>query len=307
MSASTARSSSRYFSRVRLKDFFARPLIDFALARPQSSSSEVFVKEVPASRSLPSSHARTRRGPSFLVALLAALAWSSTATAADVGAPELAPSAPALTSATTSLLELRPSAAVDPADDAPSTADPRPENGDDGTRSEVEHVRIGAIGGVGFPRPLAVEGMVKIERVVGLAVEYSVLPNIRVSDVDVNSWALAGDLNIFPFQGGFFIGAKGGRQHVATATTIDAGSYGTASGSMTVDTWFVNPRIGYLKTWNSGFTLGIDAGVQIPISSSVEATASDGLEVPSEVQDFGKKLGQTVLPTIDLLRLGFML
>lgn len=265
------------------------------------------MKEVPASRSV--SPAVARRVAPFLVAVLPALAWSAPAAADDVAAPELASSAPALTltSATASLLELGPSAAVDPAEVAPSTADPRPENGDDGTRSEVEHVRIGAIGGVGFPRPLAVEGMVKIEKIVGLGLEYSVLPNIRLADVEVNSWALAGDLNIFPFRGGFFIGAKGGRQHVATATTIDAGSYGSASGSMTVDTWFVNPRIGYLKTWNSGFTLGIDAGVQIPISSSVEATASDGLDVPSEVQDFGKKLGQTVLPTIDLLRLGFML
>src|SRR5215471_1437062 len=45
----------------------------------------------------------------------------------------------------------------------------------------TDHFRIGVLGGLGFPRPLSLEGMVKIERIVGLGAEYSVLPSISIS------------------------------------------------------------------------------------------------------------------------------
>jgi hypothetical protein len=43
-------------------------------------------------------------------------------------------------------------------------------------------VRVGAIGGIGFPRPLAVEGMVLVGGTVALEVEYGALPPTRSAE-----------------------------------------------------------------------------------------------------------------------------
>jgi hypothetical protein len=168
-------------------------------------------------------------------------------------------------------------------------------------------VRVGALGSLGFPRPLAIEGLVKIERRLVLGVEYSFLPPMTFSDVRATLWALAGDARFFPFGGGpFFLGARAGRQHLGLSTTVQVPSYGAASGSAEVDTWFVNPRLGLLWTWKPGLTLGIDAGVQIPLSSSQSSTLPPGVSPPAGVASAADTLGRGVLPTIDLLEAGIL-
>lgn len=169
-----------------------------------------------------------------------------------------------------------------------------------------EHVRVGVIGGVGFPRPLAVEGLIKLERVVALGVEYSALPTLTISSVDTRAWAIAGDLRLFPFQGPFFLGVRAGRQRV------DASGSVTVSGrslpeSYTVDTTFVNPRLGLLFTFRPGITIGTDAGVQIPLSSTTSSTLPDGRPETAEVDRVVKFYANKWLPTVDLVRLGILL
>ena len=169
----------------------------------------------------------------------------------------------------------------------------------------TDHFRIGAIGGVGFPRPLAVEGLVQIERTVGLGLEYSALPTITTSNVEVAYWAVAGDVRWFFMRGPFFIGMKLGMQHLAARAAMTVSAY-TVTERMTAETWFVNPRIGALWTFKPGFTVGLDAGVQLPITTSLTSTLPTSL-LPSEVTTTANALGNSVLPTIDLLRLGFLL
>src|SRR6516225_4081469 len=78
----------------------------------------------------------------------------------------------------------------------------------------VEPFRIGAIAGVGFPHPLAIEGLVKIEDVVAFGIEYAVLPKTTIGGVQTSLWSLSGDLRVFPFKGAFFVGARVGRQRI---------------------------------------------------------------------------------------------
>ncbi len=130
---------------------------------------------------------------------------------------------------------------------APETVEPQ-------KTDRTDHVRIGAIGGLGFPRPL--EGMVRIERTIGLGLE-------SVASV-------------------------------------------TLSESMAVETWFVNPRVGVLFTWKPGFTIGIDAGVQLPVAVTTTSTLPISV-LPAEVTSAANALGGSVLPTVDLLRIGFLL
>lgn len=168
--------------------------------------------------------------------------------------------------------------------------------------------RVGAIAGIGFPRPLAVEAMIKAGGMLALGVEYSAMPRTNILGVDTRLWALAGDARFFPFKGGFFIGLRAGRQVLSASATIDLGSYGAYSQSGSAETWFVNPRVGFLWTWRSGVTVGIDAGVQLPIGATLSTTLPDGLppQIDQTVASVAKTFGNGVTPTVDLLRLGFL-
>lgn len=183
-------------------------------------------------------------------------------------------------------------------------APPTPDVGEPAPLSE--DLRFGVVGGLAFPRPLAIEGLVKVARTLGFGLEYSVLPTMTISGVETSFWALAGDARVFPFKNGFFLGAAVGYQHLGAQTSVSVGSLGTIPESVAVDTWFVNPRIGWLTTWSSGFTLGIDAGLQIPLSAAVSSTLPSQLPASQSVSTVAMSLGNSVLPTVDLLRVGFL-
>ena len=149
--------------------------------------------------------------------------------------------------------------------------------------------------------------MVKIGKVVGLGLEYSLLPNTTISGVDTTFYAVNADLRIFPFENSFFIGLAGGKQHLGASTSINAGSLGSIPEQVTVDTIFINPRIGFLWTSSFGLTLGIDAGLQIPLTASVSSTLPSQLSASNQVNDVAMLFGKSVLPTVDLLRIGLLL
>lgn len=182
----------------------------------------------------------------------------------------------------------------------------RAESADATHQTRPDHFRVGALAAAGFPRPLSVEGMIELERVLGLGLEYGVLPKTTIAGVDVSMWSLAGDLRIFPFRGAFFIGLRGGLQHASGMTTLSIPVYGSVAESMTAETWFVNPRIGLLWTWNPGFTLGMDAGVQLPISSTVSSSLPAQLAGTQSVTSVTDVLSKTPLPTVDLLQIGVL-
>lgn len=179
--------------------------------------------------------------------------------------------------------------------------------------ASTETVRVGGMLGVGFPRPFAVEGFVKIKRVVGIGAEYSFMPNATFMGTDVKFNGVAADLRVFPFKGAFFVGVRGGRQWLdaKTTVTLNGGALGSINESMAASTWFVNPRVGFLKTFDNGITVGIDAGVQIPISPSYERssdTSRFGVDtgVDKALLTVANTLGNKTTPTVDLLRVGFL-
>jgi hypothetical protein len=173
---------------------------------------------------------------------------------------------------------------------------------------DADAFRLGVIGGIGFPRPLALEAMVKIDRVVALGLEYSLLPKASFGGVDARLWGLAADARVFPFRGAFFVGLRAGRQVIDARATVDVASYGSFSESARAETWFVNPRAGFLWTWRSGFTVGLDAGVQIPLSNTRSSSLPAGLpiDVDSTIASIVGPFGGSVTPTVDLLRIGFL-
>jgi hypothetical protein len=198
--------------------------------------------------------------------------------------------------ATCVLVAVTSSSSTARAQSAPKEAE-KPHSGDG--------VHAGVLGGVGFPRPLAVEGVVVIDRLVLLGGEYSALPTTTIEGVQTGLWALAADARVFPFRNGFFVGLRVGRQHLDQSATVTITNVGTFSGSITADTTFLNPRLGFLWHW-SALALGMDAGVQIPLSASTASNLPPGVSAPAAVTAVMQALSQQTLPTIDLLRIGLV-
>jgi hypothetical protein len=164
--------------------------------------------------------------------------------------------------------------------------------------------------GLGFPRPLSVGALVKFKRVVAVGVEYGFLPRVRMLGGEGSMKAAAADLRVFPFRGAFFVGVRGGRQWLDVKASMGADSLGTFSEAMEASTWFVNPRLGFLHTFESGITVGIDAGVQVPIAPSyAQSGNTSGAATTGAGQTFktiASVLGNKTTATVDLLRLGFL-
>lgn len=177
--------------------------------------------------------------------------------------------------------------------------------------SSRERLRVGVLAGVGFPRPFAVEAFAKIDRVAGVGVEYSFLPRTTVLGAETTFKAVAVDGRVFPFRNAFFIGVRGGRQWLDAQTTVTGARVGSSVEAMSAATWFVNPRVGFLHTMKSGITVGVDAGVQIPINPTFSRSgrlADSGLssDVDATLATVASTLGNKTTPSIDLLRVGFL-
>jgi hypothetical protein len=171
---------------------------------------------------------------------------------------------------------------------------------------DADLVDIGVLGGIGFPHPLAIEAVVGLHKTVMIGAEYSFLPKTTISSVDARMWSAAADLRVFPFHGAFFVGLRGGYQSITADTTLSAANIGSYTESVDVGTWFVNPRIGFLWIWKP-FALGIDAGVQIPLSTTVSRSSLLALASPTtdaQITSATNTLGRTVIPTLDLIRIG---
>jgi hypothetical protein len=193
-----------------------------------------------------------------------------------------------------------------PSSQAAPPAQPLPrEQSSDGP---FDPFRLGAFTGVGFPRPVSIEGFIKIDKIIGFGLEYSLLPQLTVSGINTQLSAIMGDVRVFPLETGFFIGMGVGRQHLSaiSATALPA-ELGGGNPGITMDSYILNPRIGFLSTWSWGLTLGIDAGVQIPVSVTTQNTIPSGISFSPDPTGVANAFGKSVLPTVDLLRIGLLL
>ncbi len=163
-------------------------------------------------------------------------------------------------------------------------------------------VRAGVLAGIGFPRPLAIDGLVIVRGWMAFGAEYGALPPVTIADVRTSLWSFAADARVFPFEGPFFAGVRVGRQHVEASTTIGVPGLGPSSEALSLDSWFVNPRVGILWASHGGLAFGTEAGIQIPIDHSVSSTIPLSL-LPS-ARNAAEALGSTLIPTVDVVRVG---
>jgi hypothetical protein len=253
--------------------------------------------------------------------------------------PEPTPSAPPVTSAPEAKLEVAPvpERAVAPAESRKGQAPPSGEDEvepEDDSHGVFGPFRIGPVLSFGLPSLLGIGGMVKLTRYFGLGVNVGLIPEMTFeyygeAKVSYQEYTAYGHLH--PFGGGFFLGTQLGYARVkgSYSTTVDLRRYSSMfpelpdtlayTSRATVQTLVLTPEIGYFHTFGSGFSMGLDAGLQIPIAPS-EITFQRGAVsgLPSQIGDSAfaphdqkvrttlEKVGRTILPAFHL-RVGYLL
>jgi len=169
----------------------------------------------------------------------------------------------------------------------------------------------GATVGVGLPSPVSFQLLGKYKKLVGVNVEYGFLPELRLpvgDGVNISQHMADFSLHLYPFKGAFFLGCGVGFQNLAaSATTTQQGVTGKATAE--VDTVFLSPRLGFLHRFDFGLAIGMDVGVQLPVSGSTSISGSAGgvnLTPPKDATDVADKIQTTPIPIVHLLQLGYV-
>ena len=113
-------------------------------------------------------------------------------------------------------------------------------------KKDGQPLNVGVIAGIGFPRPLAIEGVLGFGSHVMIGAEYGFMPTVTVGTVETRLWAVSADLRVFPFGGAFYLGLRGGYQSLFASASLSASGIGSYSESAEISSMFVNPRFGFL-------------------------------------------------------------
>jgi hypothetical protein len=196
--------------------------------------------------------------------------------------------------------------------------------------------------GIGLPNVLNVTGLFKVTPYLGGGVNFGLIPTIRVSyygDATLRYQEFDVFGRVYPFGGGFFLGAGIGYESVrgTLANSMDTSAFAAAlppnvqlpnpivyDSIGSVRSLILTPQIGYLHTTSVGFSFGIDIGAQVPVAPS-QVSFSTRLTMPpdtpqqvqeqvrtqlvdpndAKVRSTLKTIGQTPLPTVNL-RIGWL-
>jgi len=194
--------------------------------------------------------------------------------------------------------------------------------------------RIGPVVGVGLPNLLSFGGTLKLTRYFGAGVNIGLIPEAHIAyygeaTLAYQEYDAYG--RIYPFGGGFFIGAGVGyaRARGTLEKRFDTSAYASQFPALpasvvtrsegSVQTLVLTPQLGYFHVFGSGFAAGIDFGAQIPLAPSdieFETRVSDAIPAPlveqyvgpndARVRDTLETIGRTPLPTINF-KVGWLL
>lgn len=212
---------------------------------------------------------------------------------------------------------------------------------DESGSKDDDQFKIGPVFGTGVPSVISFGGTLKVTRFLGAGVNVGLIPKVKLSyygdaTLAYQHYDIYG--RIYPFGGGFFLSGGAGYATVdgtltrsqsfsgsVAGTNVNATANYTAKG--TVRTLMLTALIGYFYTTSVGFSIGVDAGAQIPIApskidfapshtiSTTPAGFQAGFESQAEpylnaanqsVRDTLEKIGRSTIPTVNL-RIGWIL
>lgn len=188
--------------------------------------------------------------------------------------------------------------------------------------------------GTGLPSLLSIGGTIKLTRFIGAGATFGLIPSVRLSYygeavLAYQHYDFYG--RIYPFGGSFFLGAGVGYVTVngSLEQTVDTSAYSQQNPSIppsiaydsegSVKTLVLSPTLGFLHSFDSGFSVGLDFGVVLPIApSEIEFDSRVSADVPEQVKnqylapidaqvvDTLETIGRTPLPSVNL-RIGWIL
>jgi hypothetical protein len=176
-------------------------------------------------------------------------------------------------------------------------------------------IHVGATVGMSLPRPMDAQLYVRAFGFVSVGFSYSDFPSfiadpllsaaglkngqtaVRLDEFS----AMEADLRVFPFAGSFFVGSGFGRQSFKSSVTQST-TLGNYNGSVAVGTTYAAPRVGYLWTFGPGVVLGVDAGVQLKLSSDAQVSLPSGAppEMRAQADRVVDVFGHYPLPSMHL-------
>ena len=172
---------------------------------------------------------------------------------------------------------------------------------------------VGATAGIGLPTPFSGQALVKYKNLIGVNAEYGFLPEIKVpisEDLRVKASSLEASFRLYPFRGSFFLGCGFGSQKISASATVSEMNV-RAPVSAETTTTFLSPRIGFLHRFDFGLSLGMDVGVQVPLSGKTDFSVPEfqgkQLSIPAEVTDASRYAEKTWVPIVHILQLGYVL
>lgn len=153
------------------------------------------------------------------------------------------------------------------------------------------------------------------------AISLGTLPLHLKNSIDIGISNLDVRARYHPFDGAFFLGAILGSQSVyartAQAITVSGVGDVPVALDLKIQSVFLTPHLGWLWFFNSGFTFGLEAGIQRPFGSKTQldvaiqdpaynavldlvkmTAAYQTLE--SDLEKVGNKLGLVPLPYVSL-------
>jgi hypothetical protein len=175
-------------------------------------------------------------------------------------------------------------------------------------RSERGHLGL-VVGASGLEQPVHAELALRFASgflsarfgggVVPGAVGTAMLSAVSVPDGSLTSWSAEAGLALHPFRGSFFLGATAGYLSLNAAAPTRLGTVAIAASTL-----YVTPRFGWMAVWDSGFTLGFEAGAQLPLGPNVIVTGPSNAAAKAE--SLSRSIAANPLPTA-ALKLGLLL
>ncbi len=170
-------------------------------------------------------------------------------------------------------------------------------------------VRLGVLAGAGLPSPISAQVLFKYKEVVGANLELGMLPEVTLPLGDktrVRQEMIDFSLRLYPFKGAFFFGCGIGAQRLVGTAQVSA--YGmTGDASARANTLFVSPRLGFVHRFGFGLAIGMDLGVEIPISGTVTTSTSvPGVDVPEDATNAANFAKKVPIPILHILQLGYV-
>jgi hypothetical protein len=168
---------------------------------------------------------------------------------------------------------------------------------------------------VSLPRPLSAGLEVKWWDLLGVSGSYGFLPEIKISGVTFKTSGTEGRFKIYPFRGAFYLGVGFGSQTFTGSKTETIQTI-SVTGTISQKNNFVAPQLGWNWTWDSGFFMGLDLGVQLSMSrtttfttnqdSNALITASAEYQtLQTDVNKMADLIGKTPLPLLTLIKVGY--